>query len=186
MPSSRAVCRFVLAYLDRCRIGKHQDALSRCRASSAPSAASRHRSCYIRPLFHRPTARKFGPASQRSHIACTQSAPNGGLGAREGMQGAMNPSVRTRGAAIAGNRGLLPPGATVRLPRLGLPPCWNISRSYWSSRSLALQCSSSSDCGSDRCSSRSAGGTLRGYAARNPGVRWRLWGHLKMRGFMSG
>jgi len=37
----------VLAYLDRCRIGKHQDALSRCRASSAPSAASRHRSCYI-------------------------------------------------------------------------------------------------------------------------------------------
>src|SRR6202140_2023507 len=27
--------------------------------------------------------------------------------------------------------------------------------------------------------------TLRGYAARNPGVRWRLWGHLKMRGFIS-
>src|ERR1700685_2389765 len=29
-----------------------------------------------------------------------------------------------------------------------------------------------------------SGPTLRGYAARNPGVRWRLWGHLKMRGFM--
>ena len=28
------------------------------------------------------------------------------------------------------------------------------------------------------------GRTLRRYAARNPRVRWRLWGHLKMRGFV--
>src|SRR4029077_16848722 len=27
-----------------------------------------------------------------------------------------------------------------------------------------------------------SGPTLRGYAARNPGVRWRLWGHLKNEG----
>src|SRR6185369_9566977 len=29
-----------------------------------------------------------------------------------------------------------------------------------------------------------SGRTLRSYAPRNPGVRWHLWGHLKMRGFM--